>query len=299
MGQLPVLHQINYVTPGAFRALGMPILEGRAVDPPDAGRAPLEVVITRALGRRYWGDSSAVGRRLSFDPSGPQFTVVGVIGDVHGTGLDQPPDQTVFLPLVTAPGPATADGGVGPARWAPRDLAFVIRSNAGASDVMVPVQRALRALAPTVPLYAARSLEEVVARSTARTSITLELLEIASLAALLIGAIGLYAVVSYMVSLRRREMAMRMALGAEPGALLRQVLAQAISVAGFGILLGLGATMVLTRALTALLYGVAPNDPATLLGAAGVMAGVALAASWFPAHRAAGVDPAAALRTDR
>ncbi|HEY6808424.1 MAG TPA: ABC transporter permease, partial [Gemmatimonadales bacterium] len=243
MGQLPVIHQVDYVTPDAFGALGTPLLEGRTVEPPDAGRAPLEVVITKALARRYWGDSSALGRRLSLDPAGPLFTVVGVTGDVRGAGLDQPPDQTVFLPLVTAPGPATADGGEGPARWAPRDLAFVIRSDAGARNVLVPVERTLRALAPTVPLYAARSLEEVVAQSTARTSITLTLLEVASLAALLIGAVGLYAVVSYMVSLRAREIAMRMALGAEPGALLRQVLAQAMGVAGVGIALGLGATL--------------------------------------------------------
>jgi len=299
MGQLPVIHQVDYVSPGAFSALGIPMLEGRTFEPPDAGRAPLEVVVTRTLARRYWGDGPAVGRRLALDPAGPQYTVVGVTGDIRGSGLDQPPDETVFLPLVTAPGPATAGGGEGPARWAPRNLAFVVRSDAGASDILVPVQRTLRALAPTVPLYAARTLKEVVARSTARTSITLALLEVASLAALLIGAVGLYAVVSYMVSLRKREIAMRMALGAEPGALLRQVLAEAMGVAGVGILLGLGATIALTRGLTVMLYGVAPNDPATLLGAAGVMAAVAAAASWLPAHRAAGVDPATALRTDR
>jgi len=224
--------------------------------------------------------------------------VVGVTGDIRGTRLDQPPDETVYLPLVTAPGPAAADGGAGDARWTPRELAFVVRSSAAPRDVATPVERAIRALTPTLPVYGVRAMTDVVARSTARTSFTLELLEIASLAALLIGAVGLYGVVSYMVSLRAREMAVRVALGAEPGALRRLVLRQAVAVAAFGIALGLGAATVLTRFLSALLFGVAPADPATLLGAVALMSGVAVAASWLPARRAAAIDPASALRAD-
>jgi len=138
----------------------------------------------------------------------------------------------------------------------------------------------------------------VVARSMARTSFTAELLEIASLVALLIGAVGLYGVVSYMVSLRGREMAVRMTLGAAPAALSRLVLAQAAAVAASGIILGIAAALLLTRSLASLLYGIAPTDPATLLGAAALMAGVSAAASWLPARSAAATDPAAALRVD-
>jgi len=298
MGGMPNLHQVVWATPGAFAALGIRFLQGGPFEAPDAARAPLEVVVTRALAKRYWGDSAAVGRRVRLSPDGPWLTVVGVTADVRGTRLDLPPDETVYLPLVTAPGPAAADGGAGPARWTPRELAFVARTAAGPGNVAAELERTVRMLAPALPVYDQRALADVVARSTARTSFTAALLEIASLAALLIGAVGLYGVVSYMVSLRAREMAVRVALGAPPASLRRLVFAQAAAVTGIGIALGLAGAAALTRSLTALLFGVAPDDPATLLGAVTLMAAVAAAASWIPARRASAADPAAVLRTD-
>jgi hypothetical protein len=299
MGQeMPDIHQVAYTTPAIFSALGIPILEGRSFDEPDASRAPLQALVTRAFAKRYWADEPAVGRRVRFAPDGPWFTVIGVTGDVHGTRLDEPPDETVYLPLVVAPGAATASGGTDSVRWAPRTLAFVVRSTAAPNDVTLPVERVLRELAPSVPVYGVQSMAEVVDRSTARTSFTLALLEIASLAALLIGAVGLYGVVSYMVSLREREIAVRMALGAQPGSLRRRVLGPALAVAIAGIAVGVGVALLSSRVMSALLYDVAPNDTMTLAGAAALMGIVALAASWVPARRAAAVDPATTLRTD-
>ena len=299
MGQaMPDIHQVAYTTAGSFGALGIPVIEGRSFDVPDASRAPLQAIVTRAFAKRYWGDEPAVGRRVRLAPVGPWFTVIGVTGDVHGTRLDEPPDETVYLPLVVAPGPAMANGSADSTRWSPRELAFVVRSSAAPHDVTLPVERTLRTLAPAVPVYDVRSMAEVVDRSTARTSFTMGLLEIASLAALLIGAVGLYGVVSYMVSLREREIAVRMALGAQPGALRRRVLGQAMAVAVVGIVVGLGAALLTTRVITTLLFNVAPNDTGTLLGAAVLMVAVALAASWIPARRAAAIDPATTLRAD-
>ena len=298
MGAMPVVHQVVYATPGAFGALGIPLLQGRAFDRPDPARAPLEVIVTRALAKRYWADGPAVGRRVLLSPAGPEFTVVGVTGDVRGTRLDQSPDETVYLPLVTAPGPAEADGREAATRWTPRALAFVVRSAADPHEVAVAVQRTLAALAPAVPVYGVRTMAEVVARSTSRTAFTLELLEIASLAALLIGAVGLYGVVSYMVTLRSREIAVRIALGARPAAVRRQILIQAAPVVALGLALGVAVTLALTRLMTALLFGVAAADPATLLVAAALMSAVAAGASWIPARRAAAMDPARALRAD-
>jgi putative ABC transport system permease protein len=304
MGRMPNIHQVDYATPGGFAALGIPFVEGRTfaqgdvLARPDASRAPLEVVVTRALARRYWGDEPAAGRRLRFAPTGPWFTVVGVTADIRGTRLDQPPDETVFLPFVTAPGDAAAGGGAGPTRWAPHGLAFVVRSTAAPRDVFAPVERVLHVLAPTIAVYDVHPMREVLARSTARAAFTLGLLELASLVALLIGAVGLYGVVSYMVSLRTREMAVRMALGARGAAVQRLVLAQAVVVSGCGIVVGLAASLALTPFLRAMLFAVAPTDPSTLLGAAAVMALVALVASWIPARRAATIDPVAALRMD-
>jgi len=296
MGTMPVVHQVAYASPGYFAALGIPFLEGAAFEAPDVAVAPLEVVVTRAVARRYWGAAPATGRGLRLSPDGPVFTVVGVTGDIRGTGLDRAPDETVYLPLVIAPGPAAASGAAADARWAPRELAFVVRSTGG--DVIGSIERAIRDLAPGVPVYGARSMSDVVARSTARTSFTLALLEIAALAALAIGAVGLYGVASYMVSLRTREMAVRTALGAQPSALLRLVMAQTMSLAALGVALGLGAALGLTRFLRALVFDVSPTDPATLVGAALLMTLVGAMASWVPARRAAAAHPASALRGD-
>lgn len=298
MGAMPNVHQVVYASPNAFGALGIPLLHGRTFDRPEPSRAPLEVIVTRALAARYWGNAPAIGKRLQLAMNGPLFTIVGVTGDVRGTRLDQAPDETVYLPLVTAPGAASPSGGADSVRWMPRELAFVVRSRDAAHDPTLQVEQTLRQLAPTLPVYDVHSMSEVAARSTARTTFTLELLELASIAALLIGAVGLYGVVSYMVSLRTREMAVRMALGAEPARLRRQVLSQAVLVAAFGIVIGLAGALLATRYLASLLYGVAPRDPVTLAAAAALMAFVALMASWFPARRAASIDPASALRTD-
>ncbi len=298
MGSMPVIHQVVYASPGSFAALGIPFLEGSTFEAADASVAPLEAVVTRAVARRYWGNANAVGKGLRLSAIGPIFAVVGVIGDIRGTGLDRPADEAVYLPLVTAPGPATASGGEGDARWAPRELAFVVRGSAAAGGIIASVERTLRDLAPAVAVYGARPMSDVVARSTARTSFTLALLEIAALASLLIGAVGLYGVASYLGSLRTREMAVRTALGAEPVALQRLMMGQTVSLAALGVAIGLGATLLLTRFLGALLFGVSPTDPATLAGAVLLLAAVAAAASWVPAHRAATADPAAALQAD-
>ena len=299
MGVMPHVHPFVYATPRGFRALGLPLLEGHTFDRPDPVHAPMQVVVTRALARRYWGNQPAVGKRLRLlAPTGPWFTVVGVTGDVRGSGLDQPPDETVYLPLVTAPGPTGPDGGPGAARWAPRRPACAVGGAAAPREVTSDVERVLRALAPTIPVYDCRHLHALLARSTARTAFTLALLELASLAALVLGAVGLYGMVAYMVSLRTRELAVRIALGAPQGTLQRQVVWQAVAMAGLGIVLGCGAALSLTRFLGALLFDVAPTDAATLLGAVLLMAAVAVAASWLPARRAAVIDIATALRPD-
>ncbi|HET7585886.1 MAG TPA: ABC transporter permease [Gemmatimonadaceae bacterium] len=298
MGQMPNIHQLVYVSPDAFRALGIPLIAGRTFERPDPARAPLEAVVTRALARRYWGDSAAIGRRLRMTPLGAAVTIVGVTGDVRGTRLDEAPDETVYLPLVTAPGPATADGGAGATRWMPRDLAFVVRTTGDPHTLVRPMERAFRALAPGIPIYSVTPIADIVTRSTARTSFTLQLLELASLAALLIGAVGLYGVMSYMVSLRVRDMAVRVALGAHPRTLRWRVLWQSVAVAAIGIAFGLAITVAVARFVTALLFQVAPTDPVTLLAAVIVMSGVAVAASWFPARRASTIDIAQALRPD-
>jgi putative ABC transport system permease protein len=230
-------------------------------------------------------------------PVGPWYTVIAVAGDVRGTALEQPPDEIIYLPLVV-----TLGGGMGSASpetlWTPREFAIVARTDREPALVAGRVEGAVRALDPEVPAYGARVMAEVVAQAAARTRLTLLLLGIASAAALALGSVGVYGVVSYGVSLRTREIAVRLALGARPADVRRMISRQAGVLAALGVGVGLAAAAAMTRVLSALLFGVSPVDALTMIGAAGVLACVAAIASWVPARRAAALDPAQALRAD-
>ena len=296
-GTMPNIHQFAFASPGYFRAMGIPLIEGRTFETLDPGRAPRELVLSRVVASRYWPQGTAIGKRVRMAPVGEWYTVVGVAGDVHGTALDQPPDEVVYLPLVVTLGGQAM--GMDPERpWTPRDIAFVTRAAGDPAIVGSRAERVIRDLDAEVPAYGARSMGEVVARSAARTTLTLTLLGIASLVALALGAVGIYGVISYVVSLRTREIAVRMALGARPVDVRRMVSRQAAVVAGMGIAAGVAGAFALTRVLSALLFGVSPVDPATMITAAAILAFVAAIAAWVPARRAAALDPAQALRSD-
>jgi ABC-type antimicrobial peptide transport system permease subunit len=218
---------------------------------------------------------------------GPSLTVVGVVKSVRGTGLEQPPDQMIYMPL------AATDP-----RWAPRDFAFVVRAS-GAPEALAPaITRVLRKVAPAVPLYAGQPMTEVMTHARARTSFLLLLLAAASMIAMALGAVGLFGMCAYMVSLRRREIAIRLALGATPSDVRQLVGRQGAGVAMAGVVCGVAGALAATRVLAGLLFGVSPIDPLTLAGAAAAMFAVAAVATWLPARRAAGVDPAEALRAE-
>jgi putative ABC transport system permease protein len=299
-GTMPDLHQVAFTTPGYFRAMGVPLLEGRAFDALDPARAPREVVVSRSIAARYWPTDRAIGKRVRLAPFGDWFTVVGVAGDVRGSGLDQPPDEIVYIPLVVALGgrPGNTGASTSETLWTPRDLAFVVRTDGDDALVGRRVQDTVRGIDPGVPAYAARPMREVVAQAAIRTTLTLVLLAVASGVALALGAVGIFGVVSYVVSLRTREIAVRLALGAQPSHVRRLVSAQAAVVVGVGIAGGLAGALGLTRVLAALLFGVTPIDPPTLAGAAVMLAVVAGVAAWVPAHRASRLDPAQALRSE-
>ncbi len=297
MGAMPNLHQVAFTTPGYFRAMGIPIIEGRAFDDPDPSRAVAEVVVSRALANRYWPRAWAVGKRIRLAPLGAPFTIVGVVGDVRGTALEQPADETVYTPIVVALG-ALADRPMAPVLWTPRDIALVARTNGDPSLISARVEGAIRSLDPSVPTYGARVMTEVVAQASARTTLTMLMLAIASAVALALGSVGIYGVVSYVVSLRTREIAVRLALGAQPADVRRLVSLQAGLLVLLGIGAGLAASVAVTRVLSAVLFGVSPVDPVALAGATILLAGVASIASWIPVHRASGLDPAQALRAD-
>jgi ABC-type antimicrobial peptide transport system permease subunit len=220
----------------------------------------------------------------------PWSTIVGVVGNLRDDGLEQPPGQVVYGALVTE--------GLNRTARAPRDVALVVRTQGDAAALAASVRGAVESLAPGLPLYRLRTLEDLLAEATSRTRFTLLLLGLAAVAATAVGAVGIYGVIAYLVTLRARELGVRLALGAEPADLRRLIVRHALTDAAIGIAVGLAGAVLLTRALATVAFGVSTADPVALGGAAALLLITAMAASWAPARRAAGVDPASVLHGD-
>jgi len=289
---------VVFVMGDYFRAMTIPVLAGRVIDRVDPDRPNSEVVVSANVATRYWADpASAVGRRIRFAPTVDWLTVVGVVGDVRSGTLDQPPPPTVYLPptsswVTTRLDPLQA-------RLAdllvPRGMSIVIATTGQPSSLAGPARAAIRSLDPTLPLFDVTPMTAVLSSSLARTTFTGWMLAGAAGIALLLGVVGVYGVVAYTVSLRTREIGLRLALGAEPPAIRAMLAGQGMRLVGAGILGGVALTLALTRSLDALLFGVPRNDPVTLLMVALLLGVAALAATWIPARRAGRVDPVVTL----
>ncbi len=287
-GSLPGIHPVVYVTPGYFAAAGIPFLDGHSFMRPDPPRPSLDVIVSRAFAERYWKTESPIGKRLRLLVNGPWYTVVGVVGSVRDSALDRPVDQMVYCPLL----PAREDR-----RWAPRDLAFIVRTGGDPSSSTAAIRSVIRGLDASLPVYRVRLLSDVVTNASARRSMTFLLLACATGVALFLGTIGLYGVMSFLVSLRTREVGLRMALGAQPYQVVGSICRQGVAVAIVGIGLGLVGAFALTRFLATLLFEVSTTDASVLLLAAVVLLVVSAIATWLPARKAASIDPALALRS--
>lgn len=293
-GAIPGIHSMAFVTPGYFRAMGIPLVAGRVfdrIDPSmDPAHRPREVVVSEAFAQRYWKGVSPVGRRIRMTGSDPWSTIIGVVGSVRDAGLDQPPAETVYMPLLTLNAAGMA--------WAPRDLAFVVRASGDETGLIAPIRRIVGGVAPALPIYAVMPVRALLAHAEARTTFTLAILGIAAVIAMCIGAVGIYGVIAYLVSLRTREIGVRLALGAQPAQVRRMIARHALVDAAIGIAVGLVSAALLTRVLGSVLFGVSPTDPLALGGAAAVLVATAIAASWIPARRAAALQPSIALRVE-
>jgi putative ABC transport system permease protein len=290
---VPPILGTRYASPEYFQALGIPLLEGRLFQPLDPARRSDDVIVSQALARRFWPGKSALGKRLVQGLKNTQswHTIVGVVGSVREDGLEKDPKESVYYPMLR-----TLDSDDVPADGAPSDFTLVVRGRVDPSALAAPVRGAIRALDPNLPVARVRSMQEVVSRSMARTSFTMLLLAIAAAVALLLGSIGIYGVIAYIVSQRTREIGVRMALGARREDVSRMVLRQGLFLSIAGVVCGLAAALGATRLLRALLFEVSPLDPTIFAAVPLLLAAVALLASWLPARRAASIEPLEAIR---
>ncbi len=279
------------VAPGYFEAMRIPV-RGSAPGWDDMHRASGGVVVTRALAEVLWPGEEALGRTIRCCSVGDGwFRVTGVVDGLYDAGLDAPPMQAVYFPLVPVAG--------GDLQWLARQVSLVVRAPDLTPLQLFPlVQREVARLDPQVPVTEPRAMDQLVLASMSRRTFTLALLAAAAGVALLLSAVGLYAVVSYVVSQRRGEIGIRMALGASTARVARLVVQQSLALTSLGLLLGVAGAVATTGVLGSLLFEVRPADPLVLGSVAALLAVMATLAALAPTWRAAQVDPSQALRAE-
>jgi putative ABC transport system permease protein len=281
-------HAVAHVDGHYFQALRIPLRRGRTFGPQDAARPADEAIVSHAFAERYWPGASPLGKRVR--PAGGRWhTVVGEVGDVRYDALDEPANAIAYFPVVTA---AQPDAGAS----LPPALSLVVRTGAREGETLSAIRRIVRSLDSAIPTYDEGSLGELVHDASARVRALVVLLAIASIVTSLLGAVGLYGIMAYSVSTRRRELGIRMALGARPEEVSRMVSLDGLRLAGLGIVVGTAGALA-ARLLRGLLYGVGPTDLVTLGVTPVAVLAVAFVASWIPARRAAAVHPAEALQS--
>jgi putative ABC transport system permease protein len=268
------------VTPGYFQALQIPMLDGRDFSERDTLSSP-PVVVNRKFAERWWPGQSAVGKRIRFSGRGPAHEVIGVVGDIRHTRLDVPTVPEIYVCY------EQHDFDV---------MVLVARSLSDPSALGRQLRAEVGKLDPEQPVFNLRTLARVLEESTAEPKFYTLLLSAFAALALVLSTLGLYSVISYSVAQRRHELAIRVALGAQRGNLLALVVGEGMAVAAAGILGGLVLAWAATRGLSALLFGVRPDDPLIFAATAALLAAVALAASLIPALRASRVGPMSALQ---
>src|SRR5579864_4032235 len=289
---IPPLRLYKHISPGLLHSAGTRLVAGREMTWSDVyGLRPV-VMVSENLAREMWGTpSAAIGKRLREFPKMPWHEVVGVIQDVREKGVQDTAPEIVYWP------PLVVDVFGSRAASPIRTVTFVIRSDrAGTESFLTEVRAAVQSVNSDLPLASVRTMQEVYDQSVARTSFTLVMLGIAGTMALMLGIIGIYGVMSYTVSQRKREIGIRFALGAQGRDVLTIVLRQGTKLALVGVLIGIAAAFALTRLMTNLLFGVTAHDPLTFVAVAALLMLVALLACYIPARRATLVDPIVALR---
>jgi putative ABC transport system permease protein len=269
-------------SPGYFKVMGIPMLDGRDFTDQDRPGAPDAIIVSRATAKKFWGDENPIGKQIHRPTVTASYTVVGVVGEVRHTTLNQEYPCLYFSA-------ATRTASL---------MDIVLRTQGKPEAILSAARARIRDLDPELPLSNVSTLEQYVYNNAAQPRLDAALLAVFSGVAMLIAAIGVYGVLAYSVNQRTREIGLRMALGAQPGGVLRWIVSRGMLVALAGIAIGLVSAFAMSRVLSSLLFDTQPRDMTTFTAVAVLLAAVAFAACLVPARRAARMDPLVALRDE-
>ena len=279
--------EVTSASPAYFAVLRTPLIAGRVFTDADDSKAQPVLVVNQTLARRYWPNGDAVGQHIQFSARNrdgtpaPWATVIGIVADTKSDGLDAATEPRVFRPLYQAP---------------TYDAVVYVRTTMEPGTVGDSVRQQVQSIDPTIPVFAVRTMDEVVAKYMDQRRFALQLLGIFAGVALLLASIGIYGVMAYTFSRRTNEIGIRMAMGAQPWDIFKIALAEGAWTVFFGLAAGFLGSLLLTRFLQTMLFDVTPADPVTFFSISALLAAIAMLACFIPAQRAAHVDPLRALR---
>jgi predicted permease len=276
----------NLVSPDYFKAMGIPLLAGRSITDRDTPDAPSVVIVSASLARQYWPEQAAIGKRLQWGRSRPPFTVIGVVPDVRVSGLDAESLPMVYMSMFQVTDTLSPE------------LALVVSTSGAPGPYSSALRTEVLSVDKDLPVFGVGSMSEVISASLAQRRFSMILVSAFSVISLLLAASGLYAVVSYFVTERTRELGVRLALGARRVDVLALVFRQAAGLVAIGLAVGVAASVGLARFMHDMVYGISPLDPTTFVGVSLFFVLVAMAASLIPAMRAAAADPLRALKAE-
>ena len=272
------------VSPTYFATLDVPLRRGRTFGAQDTERSPMVAVVDETFVKRHFPTEDPIGRGIDIGNGTDGFyQIVGVVGDVHDGGLDANPEPTMYVPFKQDPFSSM---------W------LLVRTTGDPAQFAGAARQAVRDIDGSLPAFSMTPLTDVIRDSVAERRFSLLLLGVFALVALFLAGVGLYGVVAYSVSLRTQEIGVRMAVGAEPGDVLRMVIGGGMRLALVGVAIGIAAALAVSRLVATMLYGVTPFDPASYAATASVLLAVCAVACYVPARRAMGVDPLVALRQE-
>ncbi|MGB7923672.1 MAG: ABC transporter permease [Pyrinomonadaceae bacterium] len=277
-----IISNTRIVSPGYFRTMGIPLLKGRYFNERDRKDEPEVVMVNEAMAARFWPNEDPVGKRLQQKAKTDSWrTVVGVISDTKQYSPEKEPPITVYYPHE---------------QYVARSMYLLVRTTADPAPMTAAVTGEIQSLDTDLPVFDVNTMEQRLYDSLARQRFSMLLLGIFAAFALTLAAIGIYGVMTYWVNQRTHEIGIRMALGAQPGNILRLVIRQALTLVLIGLTIGLAGALALTRVMSSLLFGISATDQLTFILVSLLLAAIALLASYIPARRAAKVDPIIALR---